>query len=387
MHIGVLYDHSRYLTGQQNEVGMNTGARLGTYRRIAVFAVSLISAGCANINNPDGYWRAEAVRNTSDQGVLETEAMNDKYWSIRQLAVSKLINQSILARVALEDEVPDVRMAAVNRLTDQSALKSVAIGGNAHDGRLGVVSAGDVRIAAAERLTDQSALAEVALHAVGTSGYRVDLFAVNKLVDQGLLNRVATEAIYTDVRLAAVVKMTDQQTLVILARTDRDDSVRLTAVGALSDQASLLMFSNDSTPHFAEVAKFRRFLIHPTIIWLLGETRLTVTRTETTHYFITVDEGSRQFKGDNSVRPRWADHEEWITFKVSGGNLTSDHEVTWREGKRQEPHGTQYIDSEYGKLIDLGYAPADVNIADFEKGLLGDSNWNEVRGIFEGPNW
>jgi hypothetical protein len=70
--------------------------------------------------------RMQAVKEITDQAILEEIALHDSHYKVRKMAVHKLKDQDILKEIARNDSRSAVRAAAVSRITDQPFLVGIA---------------------------------------------------------------------------------------------------------------------------------------------------------------------------------------------------------------------------------------------------------------------
>ena len=148
----------------------------------------------------------------------------------------------------MEAADPQVRMAAVGRLTDPATLARMGmwvkpeLTRQVTDQGLLVriaVEAVDweVRRAAAARLTDQTPLARLGVEAADWS---VRAAAVAQLTDQRLLGNLAVAAKWLDVRIFAISEVGDQKLLRQLAKNDPQAAIRQAAVTRIADDEFLV---------------------------------------------------------------------------------------------------------------------------------------------------
>jgi hypothetical protein len=89
------------------------------------------------------------------------------------------------------------------------------------------------RIRAVNKLMDQSTLARVALH---DPNYEVKIAAFNRLTDQNLINQVAIESTEPKLRVEAINKVADQNILFKIAIEDPNYEVKIEAFNRIWDQ-------------------------------------------------------------------------------------------------------------------------------------------------------
>ena len=193
--------------------------------------------------------RLAAVREIEDQGLLAEIARNDRHWRVRQEAVKKLTDRDILAAIAAQDRDLYVRLEATCNTGDLSLLakrveeetargsKQVLVRRRRRTGVfdwlrrrhkvLFVDENGNSLLVAVVDIRDEEVLASIALNGRIMLGTRC--VAVDCLVDQGLLGRIALEADHYVVRNRALQRVVDRGILIKASQEDENERIRLVA--------------------------------------------------------------------------------------------------------------------------------------------------------------
>ena len=201
--------------------------------------------GCVpSLNSLDYNERIKALKNVTDQNVLQKVAREDEDWFVRQAAVDKITDQLFLQKVACEDKSSYVRSAAIDKITDQNVLQKVAC----EDENRGV------RYTAVDKITDQLFLQKVARE---DEDWFVRQAAVDKITDQNVLQKVACESKYSDVRQAAVSKMTDQSLLLNISQTRDEWDIRKAAFNKLNESSLDALINNAKDASLVLAAEVR----------------------------------------------------------------------------------------------------------------------------------
>jgi len=196
-----------------------------TFVALSVCCILLVSCGPGP--QVDSEWvfdRIAAVRNLTDQTVLERIAMEDEDAGVRHNAVVKLTNQALLAKIVLQDDCGDIRHAAVERITDQTLLAKIAVEGN-----------GDIHHQVKSRLTDPTLLAMI--------GMWVRPGLTERVSDQELLAKIALTSDAPEIRDAAIRTLSDVTLLLRVFINAKTHTVRMNAYSRLASDITIARLS------------------------------------------------------------------------------------------------------------------------------------------------
>jgi peroxiredoxin family protein len=162
--------------------------------------------------------------------------------SKRKEAVGKVKDKSLLVQLTCDTAANAYVRLAACERLDDQALW----------GRVATEEANAyVRLAACKRVSDQGLLVRLAAHAPDA---KVRLAACERLSDLGLLARLAAEDANAEVRLAACERLSDQGLLAQLATDAPDAKVRLKACQGLDDQGLLAQIATEDTDYDVRLA-------------------------------------------------------------------------------------------------------------------------------------
>ena len=172
------------------------------------------------------------VEKLNTQSALCEVALNGKRSEVRLTAVEKVTDQQVLAKIACSDVDERIRGLAVRKLDNHEQAVLCEIAQNEANN--------EVRLAAVEKVVDQQVLAKVARADVDA---RIRNIAVRKLDnhEQAVFCEIAQNEANNEVRLAAVGKVMNQQVLAKIAREDQDVGIRGLAARKLDARDQVLL--------------------------------------------------------------------------------------------------------------------------------------------------
>jgi len=175
-----------------------------------------------------GYFRGEAVKKLTDEGMVKKIAVEDSDYSVRKDALDRLNTQTVAIRDAVGVENTIVNQAAVEKVNDHTMLAKIAV-----DSRTNETSRSIALVGCAQ---DKLILAM----ARGERDPRVRETAILLITNQPELKRIAQEDPIELARRAAIFGIADDDFILQRAREDPSPTVRESAVYAMHQPNSIL---------------------------------------------------------------------------------------------------------------------------------------------------
>jgi hypothetical protein len=219
-----------------------------------------------------GMWvRPELTKKVVDPFLLEKIALETKSLGSCQAATEKITEQEILARIAtgccagVRKPSRDLTMSEIqDRADKESERGNVGYSDYSHyyipdilskkdavrrikdlkllEGIAKDAEYWDVRMEAIARLTDQAALSKIAKEAKYPNERKA---ALMKVFDEHLLSVIALEEVNTNVRKAALTKLTDPVMLYKVSRKVGDTDFQVIAIEKITDQQFLAQIAKE----------------------------------------------------------------------------------------------------------------------------------------------
>lgn len=205
-----------------------------------------------------------AFNKITDQSLVNRLARESEDSKIRLMALNKVTNQDILFNVASNEENFEVKLAAFNKITDQKLINSLA--SDSEDSKLCLIALNKVsdqnliirlalnekkdlelRRMAIQKITDQNILYKMVLkydtYYIDDVPEKVRGEAFNRITDQILINKLAVE-IKGSFGKMAVNKVIDQDILYRIAIDENKPEVsRIAAINKITDKNMLYSIS------------------------------------------------------------------------------------------------------------------------------------------------
>lgn len=202
---------------------MNSIILISAFHLLVLFLVQSCSSPSYSSRDTSGNSETEqaSLIIPSDQTKLVEIVLNSPDWKLRAKVISQITSQDVLTKVALNDSAWNVREAAMNNISSQNLLAQLAV--NTSDWK--------VREIAFKKLQDQELLVQIAQNVMEDPVVRSA--AIDKILNQNVLEQIGLSDPDPLVRSAAIWKLKKQEILTQIAQSDASESVRKEAIKAL----------------------------------------------------------------------------------------------------------------------------------------------------------